>query len=90
MPAKLKTERPSCQWKLNVSEKHIGNNVRCPNCKHKWIIQSVGFSSGQSIEQRMDVLQTQDNYEVIDRSLNQEEIIIGDMGRFENKEALGQ
>jgi eukaryotic-like serine/threonine-protein kinase len=90
MSAKLKTECPACHKKLNVTEKHIGKNVRCPSCKHKWTVENIAFSSGQSMDQRMDALQTQDgtnDNDTVERRHPQS--TNSHLGRFEIKESLG-
>ncbi|MCA9091962.1 MAG: protein kinase [Planctomycetaceae bacterium] len=97
MESRLKTGCPECGQKLNVSEKLLGHKVKCPTCEHRWVLESVGFSSGQTIETRLDALRTLDgashDSENDERKNIREsaeaESTLERISRFELKEVLG-
>lgn len=95
MSSVLKTKCPACEKKLRLADALIGKTIRCPVCKHRWKLENIGFSSGQSLVDSPEALETMATQSIStegsSHSLHKKtsDKILGKLGRFEIKEALG-
>jgi WD40 repeat protein/predicted Ser/Thr protein kinase len=69
--------------------------VRCPSCDHRWTLANVTFSSGQTLSDDLAAVETIDRGDSSSdpspqsRRRSSSEPSVGQIGRFELKEALG-
>ena len=89
MPPTLKTQCPKCNQKLNASDKHVGKPVRCPSCKHKWIVQKFESSGELSSVGKDSALETCGD-EIPDSDKKKSGSVRETLGRFRLQKILGE
>jgi predicted Zn finger-like uncharacterized protein len=100
MPTQLKSHCPHCHAVLKVDDSLVGKRVRCPACKTSFELKSVQFAPGSpSLEQAPQASETivpasSDTSRAPDlyppRDSAGKSPTLGQLGRFELKELLGQ
>jgi len=93
MATRIKTSCPQCGKSLKVDESLIGKNVRCPACRHRFLLSSLSFSGDGSRDPSMEAVHTigdgDDGTAEQRAQQRQSEPSVGSIGRFEIKSALG-
>jgi len=93
MSTRVKTSCPQCGKSLKVDESLIGKNVRCPACRHRFLLSSLSFSGDGSRDPSMEAVHTigdgDDGTAEQRAQQRQSEPSVGSIGRFEIKSALG-
>jgi WD40 repeat protein/DNA-directed RNA polymerase subunit RPC12/RpoP len=93
MATRIKTSCPQCGKSLKVDESLVGKNVRCPACRHRFLLSSVSFSGDGTRDPSLEAVQTMgDGDEATAKQAapqRSSEPTVGSIGRFEIKSALG-
>lgn len=93
MTAPIRSKCPNCNQTLKVDEALFGRKVRCPSCKHRFVLSSIALSGeptdAVSVEQDTASIEAAGESGASRQHQNGEEPTIGRAGRFELKALLG-